>query len=468
MNEKKSSAVQHGTFYLLLTALSLVILILLNLVVEKLPASWTQRNMSQTTALELSEQAQTFLRTLDQDVSVYWIVRGGQEDIYLERFLARVSELNAHIRVEKTDPVLRPGILSQYTSGSVDQNSLIAVCGQKSKYIGYGEIYVRTSDEDSAVRLCAESALCAAIRSVTTQQTPSVFLLTGHGEQSLPERFAAQLAAQGYQLSVLDLLSSGGVPADCDCLLVCGAAQDLTAAELSQLDTYLQNGGRLCLFSRYLDESTPNWNALLARYGLSAVPGLVVETQSGSYADGYPYYLLPQILTADATQELLSASRRVMLPLCQAVQPSDTIPEGVTQQMLFASSAYAYSKYAGFSMQTTQREEGDIAGPFYLAASAEKQEQTGAQSALCWFPSAYILDDTVNASVSDGNLYLLLDALQFLLDSGTAVPPGPMLGGERLTISSSALGIWSAVCIAVIPLGIVVCGWLYIRRRKRR
>ena len=468
MKEKNSRAVKHGTFYLLLTALSLVILILLNLIDEKLPASWTQKSMSQTAVLELSEQAETFLRTVDQDVVVYWIVRGGQEDIYLERFLARVSELNTRIEVEKTDPVLHPGILSQYTSGSVDQNSLIAVCGQKSKYIGYGEIYVRASDGDSAVRLCAESALCAAIRSVTTQQTPSVCLLTGHGEQELPERFAAHLAAQGYQLSALDLLSSGGVPADCGCLLVCGAAQDLTEAELSQLDAYLQSGGRLCLFSRYLDESTPNWNALLARYGLSAIPGLVVETQSGSYADGYPYYLLPQILTADATQALLSASRRVMLPLCQAVQPSTDLPEGVTQQMLFASSAYAYSKYAGFSMQTTQWEEGDASGPFYLAASAEKQEPTGVRSALCWFPSAYILDDTVNTSVSDGNLDLLLNALQFLLDSGAAVPSGPLLGGERLTVSSSALGIWSAVCIAVIPLGIVVCGWLYIRRRKRR
>lgn len=198
--------------------------------------------MSQTAVLELSGQAETFLRTVDQDVVVYWIVRGGQEDIYLERFLARVSELNTRIEVEKTDPVLHPGILSQYTSGSVDQNSLIAVCGQKSKYIGYGEIYVRGSDEDSAVRLCAESALCAAIRSVTTQQTPSVCLLTGHGEQSLPERFTAQLTAQGYRLSTLDLLSSDGIPADFDCLLVCGAAQDLTEAELMQLTAYLQDG----------------------------------------------------------------------------------------------------------------------------------------------------------------------------------------------------------------------------------
>ena len=136
MKEKNCRAVQHGTFYLLLTALSLVILILLNLIAEKLPASWTQKSMSQTAVLELSEQAETFLRTVDQDVVVYWIVRGGQEDIYLERFLARVSELNTRIEVEKTDPVLHPGILSQYTSGSVDQNSLIAVCGQKSKYIG--------------------------------------------------------------------------------------------------------------------------------------------------------------------------------------------------------------------------------------------------------------------------------------------------------------------------------------------
>lgn len=34
MKEKTSRAVQHGTFYLLLTALSLVILILLNLIID--------------------------------------------------------------------------------------------------------------------------------------------------------------------------------------------------------------------------------------------------------------------------------------------------------------------------------------------------------------------------------------------------------------------------------------------------
>ena len=62
MKEKNCRAVQHGTFYLLLTALSLVILILLNLIAEKLPASWTQKSISQTAVLELSEQAETFLR----------------------------------------------------------------------------------------------------------------------------------------------------------------------------------------------------------------------------------------------------------------------------------------------------------------------------------------------------------------------------------------------------------------------
>ena len=39
--------------------------------------------------------------------------------------------------------------------------------------------------------------------------------------------------------------------------------------------------------------STPNLDALMAEFGLSRTPGLVVEGDSGHSLSGYPYYLLP-------------------------------------------------------------------------------------------------------------------------------------------------------------------------------
>lgn len=468
MKQSSRRSLKMGSFYLLLTALSLLVLILLNLVVEKLPASWTQQSMTAADILEMEDGTKRFLSDLDRDVTVYWIVRGGQEDTYLERLLEKMDETSVHLRVEKTDPVVEPGIITRYTSGSVNQNSVVAVCGAKSEYVDYTALYLRDETDSQKAVFNAESAICTAIRTVTSDAAKKIYMLTGHGEPELPESFSQALEEQGFTLSSLSLLASG-IPDDCGSLLVTGAETDLSDAEAEQLGGYLRACGRLCLFTRYLDESTPNWNALLAAYGLSAETGLIVEAQSGWFASDYPYYLLPKISEADANEALTQSGLRVMLPLTQPLSISQTLPEGVACQSLFATSTNAYSKRAGFAMQTTSREESDVKGSFCVGVSAERAVSGGESSRLCWFPTAYALNDTVNNSVSGGNARLLVSSLSWLLGTqSAAVPSGKQLGGGTLNVNTPAADVWSVVVIAVVPLAVALCGVVTLRRRKRR
>lgn len=468
MKQSNKRSLKMGSFYLLLTALSLLVIILLNLVMEKLPASWTQQSMTAADILGMEDATKDFLAGLDDDVTLYWIVRGGQEDTYLERLLARMEEASDRLHVEKTDPVVDPGVITRYTSGSVNQNSVVAVCGAKSEYVDYTALYLREESDSQTAVFNAESAICTAIRTVTSETAKKTYLLTGHGEAELSETFRQALEEQGITLTSLSLLASA-IPDDCACILVTGAETDLTDAEAEQLTRYLQGGGRLCLFTRYLDAGTPNWNALLAGYGLGAVEGLVVEAQSGWFVSEYPYYLLPKIESTDANEALTQSGLRVMFPLTQAVEISQTLPEGVTCQSLLTTSANAYSKLAGFAMQTTAREDGDIKGTFCIGASATRTESGGESSMLCWFPTAYALNDTVNTSVSGGNARLLVSSLSWLLDTeGAAVPSGKQLGGGTLNVNTPAADVWSVVVIAVVPLAVALCGVVTLRRRKRR
>ena len=102
--------------------------------------------------------------------------------------------------------------------------------------------------------------------------------------------------------------------------------------------------------------STPNLDALMAEFGLSRTPGLVVEGDSGHSLSGYPYYLLPDYAedTGSGTLDGIDTSRRVLLQMAQGITLTET--EGVTSEPLLVSSESSYSKTAGYEMTTAGQE----------------------------------------------------------------------------------------------------------------
>ena len=84
---------------------------------------------------------------------------------------------------------------------------------------------------------------------------------------------------------------------------------------------------------------------------------------------------------------------------------------------LLTTSDIAYSKAAGYELDSYEKEEGDTDGPFALAVSVEAEN--GGQ--MIWFASSHFLDEMYNAYSSGANLDLAMNAMSSVIGENEAV-----------------------------------------------
>ena len=294
---------------------------------------------------------------------------------------------------------------------SAENGSLILVSGEKSAVLAASDLYDYDYSDyyttgSYSVTFGGENKLTAAIYRITSGEELHAYYTTNHGEQRLTDTLTDALEDQNLSVSPLDLLTDT-IPDDCDLLIINDPQQDVASAgglvdEMSALRAYLKNGGHLMLTtdSYY---STPNLDALMAEFGLTRMPGLVVEGDSGHYLNGYPYYLLPDYATdtESGTLDGIDTRRRVLLQMAQGITITET--EGITSEALLVSTESSYSKAAGYEMTTAEQEDGDPDGPFALAAYASNNS-TGAE--VIWVNCGNMDNEAVYQTVP-GNVTFL-------------------------------------------------------------
>ena len=75
-----------GSYSFLLTIILLAILITVNFALSFLPDSYTQKDMTANQLYSISSQSKVMLSSLEEDITIYWIVASGEEDEYVENF----------------------------------------------------------------------------------------------------------------------------------------------------------------------------------------------------------------------------------------------------------------------------------------------------------------------------------------------------------------------------------------------
>ena len=465
--------IKNGSYSMAMAAVFIVIVVVINMIVGAIPSKYSQLDVSSSKLYTIGDETKKVLKALDKDVTIYQIAQSGSEDDTISNLLKRYKDESKHIKVEVKDPVVNPKFASEYTTDDLAANSLIVVCGDRNKVISYNDMYSTSVDyntwQQTTTGFDGEGQITSAIGYVTSEDLPIMYTLSGHGEKDLDSSFKEDIQKANIDIKELNLLTEGKVPDDADCLMIVSPTSDISEEEKTEILDYLEAGGKAMIFSDYTQDDLPNFDAVLASYGVKRAEGIVFEGDSQHYGMQMPYYLVPTVNSTDASSETASAGSYVLAPYAQGIQKTDDVRDTVTIDSILTTSDQAYSKT---NMQSSQieKEDDDVNGPFDLGVAITEKLDDDKETQIVYYSTANLMESQVNQMVSGGNEKLLLESLSWMTstdESSSVSISSKSLQSTSLTVTDYDAAFWKICTIGLIPGVFLVAGFLiWLRRRK--
>lgn len=458
-----------GGYTTFATAIVIAIAVAANLLAGALPESVTQQDMTQAQIYTLSDQTRRIVSAIEKDVTLYQVAVSGNENESVRAFLKRYADLSDHISIETADPIENPSFLKTYGQ-NMSINSVIIQSGDKYRIVDYNDIYVVDYSYDyysggfsNTTSFNGEQEITSAIYYVVSDSLPVVYTLTGHGEEAISETVLNLLSQQNMEQQSLSLLTEEAVPEDAAAVVVSVPQSDISEDEAERLKEYLAAGGQMILMTDQLDAETfPNLLSVTESMGLTVGEGMVIEGDASRCVRGYNYYILPEITSHEITNPLIDGGYYIMTPMAQPLEETADSTADVTT--LLTTSSKAYAKMAGYDMQTTEKEDGDTDGPFYVGMLSEKN---GAR--LAWFSTPLLLDASTNSIIGGSNYDLFLNTLSYACAQEDSISiRAKSLDVEALVVPQQTASTLSVLVVGVIPALLVAAGIVIVVRRKRK
>ncbi len=472
--KEKNKRLINGSYSMIITVVVIAAVVILNLIVNSLPVNLMQKDFSSAKLYTLTDTTIKYLDTLDKDVKLYYICEGGKEDDTISKLLDRYDDASSRVEVQQIDPALYPGFTSQYTEESVANNSVIAVCGDRSKVVSEEFMYITEFNyetyETVKTGFDGEGMVTSAIDYVTSDNIPVMYVLNGNGEGEIPQGFKDVIAKNNVDIAELNLLTTDAVPADAAGIVINAPVRDYTADEASRIVKYLENGGKALIFSNYSAEPMPGFDSILENYGVKRDSGIVLEGDADHYIS-YQYSVIPVVDYSEVTARVYEDTYLVA-PMAQPIDETEVFRNSIEHTSLLETTASAYEKMDVQNMTTSEKESGDVDGPFVLGMliTEDINNDTQPETKIAYYSTGYIMDADYNQTVSGGNEKLIGDTVKYLCSSGeiSSAVPAKSLVVDYLTITDAAANLWTVICVFIIPAAFLVAGGvIWLRRRKR-
>ncbi len=463
-----------GVFHAGFAAAAIIAVVLLNIVADTLPSSWTKIDCTYAGLYAISEDTKHLLSGLKEPVDLYVLAGESSADQQLDNTLRTYEELSPKVKVTYMDPAVSPNFYQKYTQDNIPVNSIIAVCGERSKVISYSDIYESVMDYQTYTSQTtgydAEGQLTSAIQYLTSKDLQTVYELTGHGETALSGSFKEAIEKMNLNLQTINLLETEEMPQDCEAVIINGPASDLSRDDVDKILRYLEDGGKALISTQYTTEKMDHLEELLAAYQLRLQEGIIIETDGSRYYRN-PMYLLPEIASDAMTASV--SDGYVCVPYAQGLsypkqKTDDTEEETHVFAPLFVTSDQAFLKKDVENMQSLDKEKEDEDGPFTLGLSVT---DTDTQAQLVVLTSSLMLGEEADSWVYGSNSGFFTSVVgSFVGDDGTSsliVIPVKQYTLEALTIPRGTAVLAGIITVIVIPLSLLVLGLvIWIRRRR--
>ena len=181
-----------------------------------------------------------------------------------------------------------------------------------------------------------------------------------------------------------------------------------------------------------------------------------------------PIYILPQINNSDFTASIADGNNYVMTPRAFPLINNDKDDDDLTVVELLSTSDSSYLKTDLENMETYERTDSDVLGPFNVALSSTKKKDD-IKSNLIAISSEGITDPTVNSAVAGGNYAFLMSIVSKMVEHEMVISiPEKSINYTSLPISSDKVIFWRNITMFVVPIVFIIAGAIVWFRRRRR
>ncbi len=448
--------------------IAVIATMLANMVVAELPSTITSIDLTSQKLYSLTNQSTEFIKNLEEDVTIYVIVKEEDADNTLAQTLQRYEDLSEHIAVEYVDPNVNPMFHTQYTTSNISLNSLIVVSEKRNKVIDSNEIYESTFDYTTysytTTGYDGEGQITSALDYVTSDEIPKVYMLEGHGELALSSAFTTALNKENVEYETINLLNYDAIPEDTACLLIHAPSTDFSEDDKNKVIAYLEAGGKVITNTLYSTEEMPNYYALLEYMGIHVEDGLVLEGSTSHYYQS-PLYLLPDL--GDKYMEGIDGYYYVFAPYAQGIQ-LDKEDSSLHYTEILTTSEAAYVKKDLMNATDYRMSDEDVAGPFVIGVEAVKTlEDT--EATMVVYSCSELFTDGANQMVSGANQILFTNTVSSFVEHEVSVSiPVKSYEVSALTLTQSNIIFLGVFTTIVLPISCLIIGFVIWFKRRRK
>lgn len=465
----KNKSMRYGSNAVIMTAVVIAIAIVVNILVGMADLKF---DLTSNKLYSIGDTTKTILSEVQKDVEIIGFFDKNKDVQYKDATqLLEKYEAYPRINVKYIDPDKNPTLLKQYDpdgTKNITRYNFVVKCGDKLKILDYYDMFETQTDTSTLQTYTtgskAEQSFTGAIKYVTSDYTPVVYYIQGHGEYDMSydmSEIKGYIERNNYEVKSLNLLTSDKIPDDAELLFVASPKKDLTPVEADKMAKYLKDGGKAIFMFDPLenDPQFPEFEKVLAEYNLGLNYDKVKETDSNRHYPDDEYTIILDVkrsaVVPQAFPMILGGSRSVTI--------LKNKKDWITTSSLISTSDKAVG------VQIDQSRGSDNEGPLDIAVSSVNQGYQKESKVIVMGNASFMTNENLTqyGAYSQYGQTFFLYSLNWMMDQkDEVIVESKNYDTTQLTISAqqaATIGIGVAV---LIPLMILAAGTAVFLRRR--
>jgi len=269
-----------------------------------------------------SEQTRKILASIEKEIDFVAFYRPGDR-AELEDFFQRLRNDCPKLKYRLIDLERNPG---------------------KAKL--YGVTYAETVVEYNGLRrrigYPTEERVVNAILKMVQGKAKTVYFSKGHHENEDFTELKKGLETENWQVGEVSIMENDNLPVLETVLVIAGPQKDFSEKEVSTLEKYLSQGGKLVFLIEPLTD-LPNLASLLKKYGVILADGIIVDQEGKLSGGDYLSPLISDMYQCSVTRGL-KANAKFLFPSARALEVKEEEVKGIRVLPLLRSSQDSWTK----------------------------------------------------------------------------------------------------------------------------